>query len=79
MLSSTKEIGYILILGTKRIADGVVRLEFCSGERAINYLREKEKLLREVAEKLGLKEEEVVEACKKLFEEWKRERKRLKR
>jgi alanyl-tRNA synthetase len=79
MLSSTKEIGYILILGTKRIADGVVRLEFCSGERAINYLREKEKLLREVAEKLGVKEEEVVEACKKLFEEWKRERKRLKR
>jgi alanyl-tRNA synthetase len=79
MLSSTKELGYILILGTKRIADGVVRLEFCSGERAINYLREKEKLLRETAEKLGVKEEEVVEACKKLFEEWKRERKRLKR
>jgi len=77
MLKSTKEVGSILILGTKRIQDGVVRIEFCSGEIAMNYLREKEKILKEVAEKLGVKEEDVVEACKKLFEEWKKERKRL--
>jgi alanyl-tRNA synthetase len=79
MLKSTREIGNIVILGTKRIADGIVRLEFCSGEAALNYLREKEKILKEVAEKLGVNENEVVLACKKLFEEWKKERKRLKK
>jgi alanyl-tRNA synthetase len=77
MLKSTKEIGNILILGTKRIQDGVVRIEFCSGDVALNYLREKEKILKEVAEKLGVREDEVIEASKKLFEEWKKERKRL--
>jgi alanyl-tRNA synthetase len=40
-------------------------------------LREKEKILKEVAEKLGVREDEVIEASKKLFEEWKKERKRL--
>jgi alanyl-tRNA synthetase len=79
MLKSTKEIGNIIIIGAKRIADGIVRLEFCSGEIALNYLREKEKILKEVAEKLGVNENEVVSACKKLFEEWKKERKRLKK
>jgi alanyl-tRNA synthetase len=79
MLSSTKEVGKILILGTKRIQDGIIRIEFCSGEIALNYLREKERILREVAEKLGVKEENVVEAGKKLFEEWKKERKRLRK
>jgi len=77
MLKSTKEIGNILILGTKRIQDGVVRIEFCSGDVALNYLREKEKILREAAEKLGVREDEVIEVSKKLFEEWKKERKRL--
>jgi len=43
-------------------------------------LREKEKILKEVIEKLGVRgEEEVIDACKKLFEEWKRERKRLRK
>jgi alanyl-tRNA synthetase len=79
MLKSTKEVGKILILGTKRIQDGVVRIEFCSGEVALKYLREKEKILKEVANKLDVKEEEVVEVSKKLFEEWKKERKRLRK
>lgn len=79
LLNSTKEVGNILILGTKRIQDGIVRIEFCSGEVALSYLREKERILSEIAEKLGVREEEVVDACKKLFESWKKERKRLER
>jgi alanyl-tRNA synthetase len=79
MLKSTREIGNILIFGAKRIADGLVRLEFCSGEIALSYLREKEKILKEVASKLEVEEEKVIEACKRLFEEWKKERKRLRK
>ncbi len=79
MLKSTKDVGNILILGSKRIQDGVVRLEFCSGEKALSYLREKARILKEVAEKLNVEEEKVVDACKKLFEDWKSERKRLRK
>ncbi|CUU09514.1 Threonyl and Alanyl tRNA synthetase second additional domain-containing protein, partial [Candidatus Kryptobacter tengchongensis] len=45
---STKEVGPIIILRTKRIADGIVRIEFCSGEVSLNYLKESEKTLEEI-------------------------------
>ena len=77
--NSTKDVGFILILKTKRIADGLVRLEFCSGDLAFNYLKEKEKILKEVSEKLGVSEEKVPEAVEKLFEEWKKKRKKVRK
>ncbi|MGC8993380.1 MAG: alanine--tRNA ligase [Candidatus Aenigmatarchaeota archaeon] len=79
MLKSTKEVGNILILKTKRIADGVVRIEFCSGDVALNYLREKAKILEDVKRILNVEEDKVVETVRKLFEEWKKEKKRLKK
>jgi alanyl-tRNA synthetase len=76
---NTKDVGFIKILRTKRIADGLVRIEIKAGEVALDYLREKEKILKEVAKKLGVKEEKVPEAVKKLFEDWKQKRKQLKK
>jgi alanyl-tRNA synthetase len=76
---NTKDVGFIKILRTKRIADGLVRIEIKAGEVALEYMRKKEKILKEVAEKLGVKEEEVPEAVKKIFEEWKQKRKQLKK
>jgi alanyl-tRNA synthetase len=72
----TKEVGYIKILRTKRIADGMVRLEYCSGGVALSYLREKEKLLKEVAQKLGVAEEKVPEKIQEMFNTWKQLRKK---
>ena len=74
----TREVGYITILKTKRIQDGVVRIEFCSDEVAEKYLREKADLLKQTLELLKVKEEEAVEAAKNLFERWKELRKRVK-
>jgi alanyl-tRNA synthetase len=76
---STGEVGFITILRTKRIQDGINRLEYCSGEVALKHLKEKEKVLKEVAEKLKVKEEKVPEAIKKLFEEWKKKRKEIRK
>lgn len=36
----TSEVGWIKILSTKRIADGVLRLYFVAGERALQKLNE---------------------------------------
>jgi len=77
--NSTGEVGWITILRTKRVQDGVVRLEYCSGDVAISYLKEKEKILSEVAKKLEVTEEKVPEAVEKLFKEWKSKRKELKK
>lgn len=76
---STGEVGFISILRTKRIQDGIVRLEYCSGEVALEYLKEKEKILEEVAKKLKVEEEKVPEAIKNLFEEWKKKRKEIRK
>jgi len=77
--NNTKDIGFITILRTKKIADGLVRIEIKAGDVALSYLKEKEKILKEVAEKLNVKEEKVAEAVEKLFEEWKQKRKELKK
>ncbi len=72
---STAETGFISILRTKRIQDGIVRIEFSSGDVALNALQEKENILKEAAKILGVAEEEVPEAVAKLFEKWKEKRK----
>ncbi len=77
--NSTKEVGFISILRTKRIADGVVRIEFCSGEVALNYLRKNEEILKETCKLLNCKEVNVIEAVEKLFKVWKQKRKELKK
>jgi alanyl-tRNA synthetase len=77
--TSTGEVGFIKIIRTKRIQDGIDRIEFCSGEVAINYLRERSKILEEVAKKLGVEKKEVPKAIEELFKRWKKLRKLLKK
>ena len=75
---STGDIGHIKIMRTKRVADGLVRIEIKAGDVALEYLEEKEKILQEVASKLGVKEQDVPKAVEKLFETWKILRKQAK-
>lgn len=75
---STGDIGYIKIMRTKRVADGLVRVEIKAGDVALEYLKEKEKILQEVAGKLDVKEQDVPKAVEKLFETWKKLRKQAK-
>lgn len=77
-VDSTGEIGFISITKTKRVQDGVVRLEFVAGDVAIQELKESERLLKESAAVLGVKEEELPQKVQQLFDDWKEKRKRLK-
>lgn len=69
---STGAAGPIKITRTKKIADGLVRIELVAGEVALEYLREKGKILAEVAEKLGVPEDDVPKAVGELFDDWKK-------
>lgn len=77
--SSTGEVGYITIIRTKRIADGLVRIEIKAGDVALKYLKWKEKILKDVAKMLNVEENDVPKAVKSLFERWKKKRKELRR
>ena len=50
----TSEVGAIDILGVERIQDGVVRVTYASGERALEIREEQEEVLREAAHRLGV-------------------------
>ncbi len=74
--TSTGAVGSIVITGTKRIQDGIVRLEYCSGPAAIAYLEEKEKFLEESAKLLGVNWEDMPKAVEALFKKWKEHKKK---
>jgi len=76
---NTGEVGFITILHTKRVQDGVVRMEYVCGDIAIQRLEEREKLLKEAADALGVKEKDLPNAVKRLFEDWKEKRKMAKK
>ena len=78
-VSNTSDIGHITITRTKRVQDGVVRIEYVSGGVAMRQLEEKAEILKETAKELGVPEKEVPKAVKKLFEKWKEKRKQLKK
>ena len=50
--SRTGEVGVVKILRTDRIQDGVIRLEFAAGERALEHIRSLEDRMRKIASML---------------------------
>ena len=75
---STGGVGPIKITKTKKIADGLVRIELMAGDAAFEYMREKSRILGEVAGKLNVEEVEVPRAVERLFDTWKKLRKEKK-
>jgi len=69
---NTGDVGFITILNTERIQDGVVRLEYTCGQNAIKILKEKEKIVNELKDILKVSEEKIPETVERLFEDWKR-------
>ena len=65
----TSEVGAIALLGVERIQDGVVRLTYASGERAIDIREEHEAVLHEAARRLGVGVQELPEGIDRLLAE----------
>jgi alanyl-tRNA synthetase len=65
-VSKTGEIGLIKILKTERIQDGVVRLEFVSGNNALQYVQAQDSQLLHIAQTLGSSREKLVESFDKV-------------
>ena len=68
-VNKTGEIGLIKILKTERIQDGVVRLEFVSGNNALQYIQSQDSQLHNIAQSLGSSREKVGESLGKMIAE----------
>ena len=75
--SKTSETGFIKILGSKKIQDGVVRIEFTAGPKAIEELHKRENLLLESAEAFSVPIEQLPKTSKRFFEDWKKLKKEV--
>ncbi len=71
----TSEVGAIQLLDVERIQDGVVRLSFASGERALELREEHEAVLREAARRLGVAPEKLPDGIDRLLAEVEESRK----
>lgn len=64
--NSTGEVGYIKILKSERVQDGVERIEFTAGTPAVEYVQRIEGYVKAVAKTLGAQEDKVVQAVEEL-------------
>lgn len=65
-VNKTGEIGLIKILKTERIQDGVVRLEFVSGNKALQYVQSQDSQLLHIAQSLGSSRDKLIESFDKV-------------
>ena len=65
----TSEVGAIQILDTDRIQDGIVRLTYVAGDRAVVVREERDAALHEAARQLGVAPEKVPAAVGRLLAE----------
>jgi len=73
----TGEVAVIKLIRTKRIQDGVLRIEFAAGRPAIENIQALEKAMKEVAMTLNTDAEKAAKTTQRLIKEWKESRKRV--
>lgn len=74
----TGEIGLIKIIKTERIQDGVIRIEFVSGEKAVEYIQEQENQLTKITELLQTEKHRVMKSFQNKLIELEETKKKLK-
>lgn len=65
----TSEVGLVTILGSERIQDGIVRLNYAAGERALDVHEAQRATLAEAARKLGVGSDQILGGVDRLLEE----------
>lgn len=74
----TGELGLIKITKSERIQDGVVRLEFVSGEVALQYIQKQESDIFKIIRALGSNREKLVKSFEHLLNDSESAKKKLK-
>jgi len=73
-VKNTGEIGFIKILHTERVQDGVERIVYATGKYAVEESQKREALLRKLSETLNAPQDKLLPTTKRLLKEWKETR-----
>ena len=73
----TGDIGPILLLSSERIQDGIVRLEYVSGETAVAEFQRRNRIVQETTDMWGIDLNALPSTAKRFFNEWKAQKKEL--
>ena len=73
-LENTKDAGKVIITKTKKIQDGIIRIEYVAGNLAKKEEIKQKKILEECQKILGV-EKNLIEKTQELFEKWKSSKK----
>ena len=76
-LNNTAQAGYIKIFGSEQVQDGIVRIHYAAGEKAVQWVQKREAILNEAARELGVQSPALPNAVARIFEEWKERGKQL--
>ena len=78
-LNNTLEVGNIKILKSSKIQDGIIRLVFTAGEKAIEKESDDTKILEDLSTFLDVDINQIPSRAKELFDNWKKLKKALKK
>ncbi|MFB6075886.1 MAG: alanine--tRNA ligase-related protein, partial [Candidatus Aenigmatarchaeota archaeon] len=78
-LDNTSEIEEIVVLGSERIQDGVVRVTIVAGNKAEEYRNKMSFLVKDLKDELDTDREHIIEEARNTFDRWKELRKELKK
>jgi alanyl-tRNA synthetase len=70
-VDNTAKVGFIKMLSSERIQDGVVRLEFKSLENSLGEVQHNERILKEVSDMWGVDYDNISKTAARFFGEWK--------
>ena len=77
MLKRTGEIGCFKIVKRESVQDGIERITYKAGDAAIEYMQERESLLKESAGVFKVAEHQLPQTSERFFREWKEQRKEI--
>ncbi|MEA1993960.1 MAG: alanine--tRNA ligase [Euryarchaeota archaeon] len=76
---NTSEVGFIKLLKSEKIQDGVVRLEFTAGMKALEYVQGTEQIMDSIGKILRVTRENIPKTVTRFFEGWKERGKEIDR
>jgi len=66
---NTSEVGIIKMVGARRVTDGIVRLSFVAGERALQEMSRQSDMLHQLCTNLSVQQEHVVQSATDFFKQ----------
>lgn len=76
-MQKTGGIGYVKIIESQKIQDGVIRLKYVVRDFAADFMENKQKILTQIKEIFSVDETSLVKTSEKFFNEWKDQKKTI--